>query len=201
MKTQRTVAPTHRPVTYEEAKEHLKLLDDSEKQYVENLVAVATSMAEEYCNRSLMTQTLVMYQDVIPESTELFLPYAPLQSVTSIKYKDTDGDEQTFSSAQYTVDTVAEPGRVVLVPNSTGWPSTQSGGINTFYVTFIAGYTSADLVPIGIKQAILLWVHHWYSHREDVSTISPMMGQSDFKQMPKAASFLLFPHRVPTFGG
>jgi len=199
MTTVRSVDPTSDPVSYAEAKEHLKLLSDAEKTYVESLISVATDIAEEDCNRSLMPQTWVMYMDSVPSTSELLLPYPPLVSAT-IAYKDADGDNQTFSSAQYEVDIIPEPGRISLVPDTTGWPTTEAGGINTFAVTYVAGYADAASVPKTIKQAILLYVHHWYEHRVEITTISPMMGQSDLKQTPKAAGFLLFPYRIPAFG-
>jgi len=195
MTLEQTVAPTTYPLSYDQVKEHLKLIDDSEQEYVEGLIGVATDMAEDYCNRAIMPQTWVLYRDIIPTSSTLVLPNAPLQSVTSIKYLDVDGNEQTYSSDDYTVNTKKEPGEIVL-KTTASWPTLYSEPTNSFYVEFVCGYDDADDVPKRIKQAMFLWIHHWYSHREDVSTLSPMMGQSGFVETPKAASFLLFPCRV-----
>ena len=198
MRLTRTTAPDDYPVEWETAKDHLNLNDETERNYVEHLIEAATGIAETVTNRALMTQTWTLYQDAVPPGSELILPYPPLQSVTSIKYKDVDGNEQTFSAAEYDVDTVSEPGRIALVESTSGWPSVQSSTINVFYVEYDAGYTSIDKVPSEIKHAILMMVAHLYEHREDVADVGH--GLINVLRIPQGSEWLLFPYRVQIIG-
>jgi hypothetical protein len=50
---------------------------------------------------------------------------APLQSVTTVKYYDASGVLQTLASTVYQVDTVSQPGRIVLAPTQI-WPTVQA---------------------------------------------------------------------------
>lgn len=112
-------------------------------------------------DRALMPQTWEEQIDAFPADPaalgiELALP--PLQSVTSIKYLDTDLVEQTLSAALYAVDTTREPGMVV--PGEAGWPTT-GVAINAVKIRFVAGYADAAAVPGEIKGAIVAVGAHW----------------------------------------
>ena len=73
-----------------------------------------------------------------------------------------------MSSADYIVDTVAEPGRVYLKWDKS-WPSVSLQVVNPIVVRFVAGYgVAGSNVPETIKQAILLLIGHLYENREDV---------------------------------
>jgi len=94
------------------------------------------------------------------------LPMPPLQSVTSLKYIDDAGVEQTMPTADYVVDAQHMIGRI-RPAHGTQWPSTldDEGAVR---ITFVAGYGAAGAVPQPIKQAILLLVGHWWINREAV---------------------------------
>jgi uncharacterized phiE125 gp8 family phage protein len=90
----------------------------------------------------------------------------PLQSVTSIKYIDEDGVQQTLDSSLYTVDKDSEPGWVFPAPGQS-WPSTKAIQ-NAVRVRYVAGYGAASDVPSALK----LWIHahlaNSYKNRESV---------------------------------
>src|SRR6185295_4859943 len=85
-----------------------------------------------WLGRALMTQTWALAGNglSIPASAccgstpsgAIEIPWPPLQSVTSIKYLDANGQEQTLPPADYTVDTISEPG---LVIPATAWPGSK----------------------------------------------------------------------------
>ena len=161
--TQKT-APSVEPITTAEAKAHLNVTSADDDTYIDTLVVAARQKTESYLNRSLITQTWNLYLDKF--ESKIILPRAPIQSVSSIKYIDTNGAEQTLSSAVYTVDTDAEPGQVYLAYEQS-WPDirTMEKAVD---VEYIAGYGDAGTdVPQVIKQAMLLLVGHYYERREE----------------------------------
>lgn len=79
----------------------------------------------------------------------LELPLPPLQGVTSITYKDSNGDPQTWASSDYHVSGVGGVGRVTL-KSGASWP-TLGDYPEPLTVRFVAGYTT---VPEPILQEI-----------------------------------------------
>lgn len=112
---------------------------------------------------------------LLPEGVtgfEISVPYPPLQSVDAITYYDATGALQTLDPAQYLIDDVQEPARIVPAPGVT-WPSTQRR-INAVTVLFTCGYGEADDVESeapGIIQWILLRVCSYYEHREEAELV------------------------------
>ncbi|MCP5011321.1 MAG: hypothetical protein GY942_15180, partial [Aestuariibacter sp.] len=81
------------------------------------------------------------------------------QSITSIKYLDSDGAEQTLATSEYELDTHADTHKIVLAYN-TAWPTARSH-TNSIKIRFVAGWGLAAAVPEDIKTALLLAVGHW----------------------------------------
>lgn len=141
MRASLVTPPTSLPVTLNEVKEHLRIestfTDDD--AYIRSLIFAATVQAESILRRKLVTQTWKYLLDNWPDEDWITLPYGQLQSVTSVKYRDSDDDENTFSSDDYLVDTDSDPGRVVLGYGES-WPSTTLLPKNPIYVEFVTGY-------------------------------------------------------------
>lgn len=161
-------APDEEPVTVDEAAKHLHIdsdiyADEEELIYIESLITAARQHCESFQARCYITQTWDLYLDEFPESGEIELPGAPLQSVTWLKYKDSNGTLQTLDSGDYIVDTITEPGRIVLAYGES-WP-TLYAEIQAIQIRYIAGYGDASAVPIAIKHAILLKLTDLYEHR------------------------------------
>ena len=160
-------APSAEPVTLTEAKAQCRVDITTDDTLITSYIAAARRLCERIDWRAYMTQTLEVWLDAWPATDILKIPRPPLQSITSITYYDQSNVAATLSSASYFVDTVSEPGRVVLNYGYT-WPSTILRETNGIAVRFVAGYASAGNVPQTIKQAILLVVGHWYENREAV---------------------------------
>lgn len=121
-------------------------------------------MVERYLQRALITQTWDVYYD---DWCEIKLPYSPLQSVTSIKYRDLDGVEQTLSSSLYYV-TKHEPAEVERVYDTT-WPVLQYGRPQPIVIREVVGYgTTGASVPEEIKSAMKLLITDLYENRGTV---------------------------------
>jgi uncharacterized phiE125 gp8 family phage protein len=154
-----TVPPAFEPVTLDEAQAHLRSDDDvTENATITALITAAREYCEAVTRRALATQTIEAYPERFGRCIDLPMP--PLQSITSIKYTDSAGDEHVVADSDYVVDTVS--GRICF----SSPPCFAPYPINPIKITYIAGCESA---PQSIKQAMLLLVGHWYINREAVS--------------------------------
>jgi uncharacterized phiE125 gp8 family phage protein len=160
-------APTQLPITLEDAKEHLSIYDENDDGYVNLLIAAATDMVEQITMRRLFTQTWIAYFDKWPTTDYIRLPFGQLQSVTSVKYLDSDQAVNTMTASEYTVDTTSEPGRVVLNYGES-WPTETLHTSNPIYIEFVCGYTSEELIPQRIQHAIKLKIADMWENRESV---------------------------------
>ena len=162
-------APASEPITLAEAKLHLRVDFDDDDTLIAGQIVTAREVVEGIARRALISQSWDLVLDAFPGERYIELPLPPLQSVTSVIYVDEDGDEHTFSSTNYVVDTYREPGRLVLT-SSASWPSDTLQETAGVRVRFVAGFgDDGDDVPAKYKQAILLMVGHYYEHREAVS--------------------------------
>lgn len=170
MRTKLITGPSIEPVSLEDMQEHLRLETDGtnpDDDVVAGLIAVAREYVERYSGRALITQTWELALDGFPSCDYIALPYPPLQSVTSVKYYDTDETEATFSSGDYYVDTYSEPGRVVLGYGEV-WPTETLRTANGVIIRYIVGYgDAASDVRDRYNQAIKMVAAHLYENRED----------------------------------
>jgi len=160
--------PTSEPVTLAEAKDQLRITHDNEDSYITRLITVARQAAETHTGRALASATFELTLDEFPESQEIILPYPPLESVTSIKYRDTDGIEATLDIADYIVyDDM--PAKIVPAYNEE-FPGIELYPIGAVKIRYVAGYTGEGelVVPEEIKQGILLLIADYYEYREDI---------------------------------
>ena len=158
-------APTTEPVTLTEAKLHLRVDHSTDDNLITALITAAREHVEHVTERSLITQTLELVVDAFP-AAEIRLPRPKLISITSVKYDDADGVEQTMDAADYTTDTYSEPGWLFPV-YGTDWPSTLDAP-NAVRVRYVAGYGSASAVPSGIKAWMLVRIGALYKNREEL---------------------------------
>ena len=178
--------PASEPVTLAEAKAHLRLetaLDDAQ---VSAAIAAARQWVEGYCWRGLVTQTLELVLEEFPEDDEFELPRGNLASITSVKYLDTLGVEQTWAADQWETDTAAVPG-FLRPAYGVSWPVTRDTW-NAIVVRYVVGWAGAD-VPGPIKSAILLLVSHLYEQRTPETTAA-------LNKVSFAVDALLSPYRL-----
>ncbi len=165
----RTVDPVQEIVSVTEAKQHCRALMDvpDEDAVISAYVRAAREIGEGHTGRGWFTQTWRLvsdeWADVLP------LPMAgPLQSVTSIKYYDSDGALQTLATSVYTVDTSSQPGTVSLASGQT-WPSLQSDRRAwRIEIIYVVGQSSLGAIPSSFKIGTLLLVDHLWENRGSV---------------------------------
>ncbi len=176
-------APTDDPLTLEEVKVHLRVTHGDEDVLIATLSQAAAHTVEQRIERQLLTATWKLELDCFPAWEPYWdarwggwgrpgiieVPRPPLQSVTSIKYLDTAGVEQTWPGTDYVVQQPSGPyasaGRIMPAVGK-AYPDTAPlpGAVR---IEFVAGYGATEVaVPVGLKQAMLMYVGNWYEHRE-----------------------------------
>ena len=155
------------PVSVAEAKTYCRIDGSTEDTFIESLIKAAVRLREDhpFCSRALISQEYQLTLSRFPD--EIVLPRPPLVSVSSVKYYDVNGDQQTLATDQYQVASQSEPARIVPAPGCT-WPSTQER-LEAVEVNYTAGYANAASVPPGLKLAVMMLVNHWYRTREPVN--------------------------------
>ena len=155
-----SVDPVSSPVTIEDAKLHLDLDDSYYDSQLDRLIHVCTRRLEQDTRRSLVTQTHVLSMDTFPSNGIIELPTAPVQSVTSVTYVDTNDATQTFT--EFTLDSNNTPSRIVL-NDGESFPTVRAH-YDDVKVTYISGYgsTVASVDPVA-KFAILMLISHLFN--------------------------------------
>jgi uncharacterized phiE125 gp8 family phage protein len=172
-----STAPVLSAVTVEDAKDHLRITDNTSDGAVAQFIAAATEEAEQYMGRGLLTQSYTLVLDWFVNEVELPMA-APLQSVTSVKYYDDDGTQQTLATIYYDTDTVSRPGKVVLKPGQS-WPSVQSERRNgRVEIIYVVGWTSPELIPERIKQGIRQYVAYLELDRDGLEPLALQAKQA-----------------------
>lgn len=167
-------APTEEPVTLTQAKLQCRVDGSDEDALLTLIISAARRSAEIRTGRALVTQTWELALDAFPASA-IELPMPPVQSITSIKYLDAAGVEQTLSGASYALDSYGSR-HWVIPAQGVSWPETLDAA-NAVKVRFATGYGAATAVPEDIKMWMLLSIGTLYTHRE-------AMAQGQLVELP-----------------
>jgi uncharacterized phiE125 gp8 family phage protein len=179
--------PTSEPVSLAEAKDHCRIDATHDDALISRLILTARQHVETYTRRALLTQTWDQTADAL--GAELVLERPPVQSVTSVKYLDTSGAEQTLAPSQYRLVKRAT-GEFVIVPAyGVQWPAAQPVE-SSVTVRFVAGYATTATVPEPLRHALLLLVGHWYEQRSAVD------DRGSAAEVPFGYEPLVFPFRA-----
>lgn len=203
MALKRITPPDGYPVTLAEVKAHVRTEEFTDDDAaLERLISEETDHLDGWqgiLGKALKPQTWELSLDQFPCGA-IQIPLGPLIEVTSVKYDDEDGNEQTVSPSDFVVDTVVDSGWVVPVVDFT-WPRTLDR-VNAVRVEFVAGYPDEEdtssgaasgatitTVPASIRAAIILRVAARYEKREN-----------DAEPENTAAERLQNPHRQLLIG-
>lgn len=167
MPTKVITAPTYEPISAADVAEYIRVDDLAQDELLlEGMITAARQYLEQYLSRPIATQTL---EEALTGWADPIVLDSSLQSVTSIKYLDLNGVEQTLASNQYLVDTYSEPAQItpgynVEFPELYAVP-------NNVKVRYVAGYTSGgspDLNPMPkpLRFAMMLIIGDLYANRE-----------------------------------
>lgn len=138
--------------------------DSSEDSLLTLCMKGARAKCEAMTGRALINRTVD--QSFAELDTDgLRLELMPVGSVTSVKYYDTTGTQQTLSSTLYEVNSL--DGLVVILPKPDAtWPETQDISAPVT-VRYVAGYgAAASSVPDDIRTWILMTAAFLYAQSE-----------------------------------
>jgi len=186
MNLKRIEDPVSLAIDLSEVKSHMRVDGTDEDTYITTLIRAATSLVEDYLERSLITQKWRKTWDGFPVFTRssndwfngvreipvsfesktknyLELNRGELISVEQLVTVDSGSNETVFSAANYYLNKNLRP-RVILNDGSS-WPVSLRDH-DSVYVDYTAGYgaTSSD-IPQAIKTAIAIVVTALYENR------------------------------------
>ena len=185
--------PSLEPITLAEAKEQVRVSSTSLDAYITSLIVAARNTAEQFLGRSLVTQTRKIELSGFCES--VYLPMGYVQSISSVKYLDTNGVEQTLASTEYLLVNGTEGASYMQRAYNVTWPTVRWQA-NAVRITYVAGYPAAgspanlrEGIPMAIKLAIRQLVQVYY---DDL--------KAEDREAAQAASMqLLWPYRLLSF--
>ena len=182
-----TSAPVSDAVDLDLVRRYGRISGTGDNDTLIQFLRMATEIAEKnICWRQFITATWTINLDRFPH--EIIIPYPPLQSITTIKYFDTDGDQQTVTASDYQVDILREPGRVMPAWN-VSWPPTRRI-YNSVEVKFLAGYGAQSAMPEPLKMAIAALTAYYYEFRGDD------MAMPSARPIPPHIMQMFEPYRV-----
>ncbi|HIC7213959.1 head-tail connector protein [Burkholderia stabilis] len=215
-----TQAPAEEPVTLEEAKLHLRVIDSSEDALISLLISAARVYAENVCRRVFVTQKWDLFLDAFPFYTYYGVTpgYVPVDQLPAawmtmrnyaVRFRGSKIDIpfprlQSVDAVKY-IDALGNQQTMdsslyvvdnvsepgVLTPaTGTYWPDTLNT-TNAVQISFTAGYGDAADVPAGIKSWILVRVATLYENREEVA----ILNRGQVHDLPYVDQ-LLDPYRI-----
>lgn len=164
----RLTAPIVEPVSLAEAKAHVRVDTEAEDTLIQGYIATAREWCEDYLDRSLVTQQLVMRLDAFPPG-EMELPRPPMivsgtATAVIVTYTtSSEGGTAVMPTSTYRVDRDATPGTIAPLYGQ-AWPSHLTDR-NSLTVTWWSGYGEPTAVPQRVKNAVLMCVHELYTQR------------------------------------
>lgn len=181
-------APSVEPITLPEAKAHLNITGTSRDTYITSLITVTRRGIERYLKRALITQTWKVYYDCWHNCMKI--PFPVLQTVDSVIYKDSNGNDQTWATDQYWVVNTEDPGSIVRAYNVT-FPQLQDGRPDAIEIEFTCGYgDAASDVPEEIRHAQKIWLTDLFEHRGEIVVANAA------HRIPDHVKNLLHDHRI-----
>ncbi len=178
----RVTAPATAPISLAEAKAQMRVEGGDEDSIIQRLIdaAVAFVDVQGVLGFAMITQTWAEWLG--PNQSTVYLSLGPVQSVSSIKYYDTDGNLQTATLADFNI--FGTPNRISIAPKtSKAWPITQTRD-DAIKIEYVIGYGSTSAsVPQTVRHALLMLVSHWYENREASSEKQMMNLPYGFAEM------------------
>jgi uncharacterized phiE125 gp8 family phage protein len=161
----RVTAPSASPISLAEAKAQMRVEGTDEDTVIQRLIdaAVAFVDVQGALGFAMMTQTWGQWIGPNPSTVSLLL--GPVQSVSAIKYYDTNGTLQTATLADFNV--FGTPNRITITPKTgKAWPITQTRD-DAIKIEYVVGYgDTSSSVPQTVRHALMMLVAHWYENRE-----------------------------------
>lgn len=161
--------PAADPLTLAALKAHVRQDQSGDDSDLTQYLREATETIQAECGRQLVDAQWRLTRAKFPgPGKPLQLPHAPIASVASIRYRDGDGDWQTWATSGWSLDRDSEPGEIVPAYGSY-WPAArgfQSDVELTYWAGVAAPVTALDAdadtltisgSPLDDDDEIVLW--------------------------------------------
>lgn len=155
-----TEAPS--PVDIDQFKSHCRIDSDDENDLIEDVYLPAAVTFVEQRSGVMLGGTFSQQFDGFKRT--LRLGVSPVVSITSVKYLDEDGIEQTVTSTNYVLEGASSASPTVRFIDDYDFPNVQDQR-PVLTVALAAGF-AADAVPATLKAAALLQGGDLYANRE-----------------------------------
>ena len=166
------------PISLDDVRNQLRIVaGQSDDDALEQFIVAIRHKVETFLGRTLITSIWQLKLDCFESLIEL--PMAPVSSVDSISYVDSNGDSQEFTDFQFD-----RSGRLMPSFNSV-WPETRKQ-FDAVTITYTAG---DEQVNQDIKLAMLLMIGACDINRED-NLIGTIVAE-----IPNGAKNILLPYR------
>lgn len=150
-------APVGPALTIQEMQAFGYVVEPDQFGVLGDCIDAATKVVEGDTGRQLLTATYDVHWRRFPGVWgELVLPRVPVTSVTSVKYYDTAGTQQTLSSSLYTVNDGSANASAYIIPAfNEQWPATR-GHDRDVTVRFVCGYGDREDIPKQVKLQVAI---------------------------------------------
>lgn len=194
---ERITPPSGELVSLSECKRDLRLLGVDDQ---DDLILSLMDAATEYCDgrdgvfsRPLLTQTWRIKDSRFRLRWDL--PLAPVQSISAIRYFDSDNAEQTMLASSYRLISTPD-GAHIEAEQDVSLPSTFKRS-DAVQIDFVCGYGDhASDVPAPIRAAVRILVGHWYNN----ASVITGANQSNMYTVPHAFQAIVDNYRARVIG-
>ena len=172
-RVQLVTAPVRQPINIFECKDQMRIEHSDDDIIINRFIDTATRFVDVTgaLGKAMITQTWGEW--IAPNPSVVYLSLGPVQSVSAIKYYDTNNALQTDTLSNYHV--LGTSGRMLVSPKTGfSWPITFQRD-DAIKIEYVIGYGDAPTdVPETIRHALFMLVAHYYENREPelVGTIS-----------------------------
>lgn len=156
-----TTAPVREPMRLDTLRQFLRIDGEDHDQNLLALLAGARSIIESRTGLRLFTQTVKLR--TCGFANVMRLPISPVQSITSVKYLDSDGVQQTLSDSVYETVLYGNRNEICLISGQS-WPSTFTSP-QAVEITAVVGFGDVTDLPPDIQMALFLTVSHLFDNQ------------------------------------
>ncbi len=199
LRIQLVTKPAITLLTLSEVKAHMNIADDvvNDDGLILGYLGSGIESCEKFTGRSLINRTYNLFLDGWPSDRNrepwwdgvrtgsisdltrvkrhIDLPRPPARSVVHVKFYDDNDNETVWATTNYFVDSVSEPGRVVLRTGASTPNITRVA--NGLEIQYVAGYgPSQNDVPEDLRLGIMMMIAFNYEHRGECTESEALSG-------------------------
>ncbi len=191
--------PTQQPIALADLYAYLKLNQTREDGLLKTIIGSATTFAEKYMNKELITKDYTTYRDVFGDYAEnpnyrgypaysgcsgqsiipIVIRKSPLISITEISYL-VDGEFVVIDSSKYRIVFKTSYSEIIPTTNNS-WP-TPANTQQAIKIKFKAGMGEPKDIPSDIKEALLQSCADMYVNRGDDTQRFGSTGLPEFSK-------------------